>query len=252
MLGFEYATSFQLQIRSKATAVRTIDIRGITKDGPFIFKHITTADSGTKTENFSLTDLPIFVSVLDPVGLLGAGGGYITLNLVINGNALYNLVAGYTGFNTVLSWPPAAYEPQTIPSGRQIPLVGADPAAGAEISVTNDAEEQWVILGISFTLVTDATVANRMVHLVFKEGSFVYAECIAGLAQGASLTRKYTCYPTTPGGTLAEDNDIIIPIPRRIKMMDTNDIITETTNLQAGDNFGAPTLLFERYFNPSF
>lgn len=253
MLGFEYAASFQLQVRSKSRSAAALQIRGTTRQGPFVLSHVTLADASTKTETFNLPDVPIWISVIDLVPVFGQGRCFVSINLAINGNPLYALLAGNVSRNKSLTWPAANLEVQGITSAETVNIVGSDPAAGSEISEFTPAEDEWILLGMRFTLVTSATAGNRIVHLVLRSGgTSPTSECISATAQAASLTRVYTCYPTTPGGSFADDNDIIIPIPQRIKLQDGEEIATETTGLLADDNFGAPTMTVERYFNPSF
>src|SRR5512142_245231 len=68
----------------------------------------------------------------------------------------------------------------------------ADPAADAEISWT--ADEDVIIHGLSFTLVTDGTGTPGPVHVVVDDGTTVYLDSPADSTQAISSTVKYVAY----------------------------------------------------------
>lgn len=61
-------------------------------------------------------------------------------------------------------------------SSRVDVIVGANPAAGAEVSETVPAGETWCLLGVRVTLVTSATVATRQPILTLDDGTNIFFE----------------------------------------------------------------------------
>jgi hypothetical protein len=120
-----------------------------------------------------------------------------------------------------------------------IEVVGADPAAGAEVDDTlTDIEE---FFAVDVTLVADATVANRDVVIQFLSptgkvmGQVADATSITASQTVAIHVGKYAVLPT------ATSTNHYIQIPDNLELYPTCTIETTTANLQAGDNFGVLT-----------
>ena len=105
MLTFEHNAVFSLRIVSQGNAARRIHIRGITKEGPFVFAHTTDAGGFFATEDFRIPDVPIMVSVVDQSTAFKQGECYVTLSLMVNGNVLYDLCSGLVYNNKGVSYP---------------------------------------------------------------------------------------------------------------------------------------------------
>jgi hypothetical protein len=120
--------------------------------------------------------------------------------------------------------------------------VGANPAAGAEFSVTVPLNTQWRVLSIRAPLVTDATVANRDPRLLLLAGGQQLALVQSGISQPASATFDYLWFPGAvfnaappPVTAMAPMPAVVLPAGALIESL--------TANLQAGDNWGPPVLL---------
>lgn len=127
-------------------------------------------------------------------------------------------------------------------------LTGTDPAAGAEISETVPAGVRWKLKGVRFTMVTSATVANRFVNFIVDNGTTNIFDVFYPTAHTASLTAVYYAFPlgVTQTGLLGPaSNRIYYNIPADMELLPGYRIRTTTTGLDAGDNFGAPTLYVE-------
>ncbi len=125
-------------------------------------------------------------------------------------------------------------------------FTGADPAAGQEILVTVPADEIWEVYGIVFTLVTDATVATRTPILIINDGAEEFYRQADGTGITASLTVKEEAarfFGTKPAD-LATVHFLALP---ELFLGPGFKIITSTTNIQAGDNYGAPIVIARRY-----
>ncbi len=248
MLAFEGKAIFGLRVIVQSGNSTALTLRGVTRENPFTFKFTPTGNRSVETFNFRISDAPIWCTVLDENGAFEEGETFVTLDLTIDGDIVHQLFSGYVYQSQGLTWPIADVRRVSPEHGQRVTITGADPAAGAEISVTVPAFTQWKVLAVRFTLVTAAVAANRIVHLIFSRNSLPLYECISNTAQIISLTKNYTCFPTTPGGSAADDNDIIIPIPADIILQDGDTIVTGTTALDVTDNFGAPSVFIERYF----
>lgn len=141
----------------------------------------------------------------------------------------------------------------TAPRAQLLPfepevVVGSDPAAGVEISVTVPAGEIWLLESLIVTLVTDATVTNRYVSLAFDDGTTEYGRVIVAAAQAESLTMRKSFLRG-----LGSENTGVLTIGSQASLPDFallpgHRIRSITTNLQAGDNFGAPVLYVVKHY----
>lgn len=156
------------------------------------------------------------------------------------------LAGGYVTFNAPITFPGVVKHSLEGP-GNHRAITGSDPAANTEISETVPAGARWRLRSMRFALVTDATAANREVVLTLDNGTLAaYARIPSGANQAASLTHGYTFALHTqkiaPGVALAH----ALPLPDVI-LMPGSLIRTVTTNIQATDNYGAPTYIVEEW-----
>jgi hypothetical protein len=125
-------------------------------------------------------------------------------------------------------------------------ITGTDPAAGAEVSETVPTNARWRLIAVQVTLVTDATVANRQPAIDLDDGALSFWRSGVGANQTASLTIRNNWGDAAGafGSTGAPSNGLL---PRDIQLVGGFRIRTSTTNLQAGDNYGAPQMLVEEW-----
>lgn len=160
---------------------------------------------------------------------------------------VHTLIADYVTSGVGLAWPGGQIRQSVEGRGMLRSVTGTDPAAGAEVSEAVPTNARWLLHGVRLTLVTDATAANRRVHLsIQNELTVPLLDLAAGDVQAASLTRRYNCEPAGFQRTAA-DNEIYLPLPRPLPLLQGWIIATVTTNLQAGDNFQAPRLYVEEW-----
>lgn len=170
---------------------------------------------------------------------------------VVRGSAstafpLHTLVQGYVTDTSRLAYPGSPIAASIAGPGVLRSITGTDPAAGAEVSETVPTNARWRPLALTVALVTAVAAANREVSLVLDDGANIYARVPSGFTQVASLTRTYSTFHHAPRNTIAQDNTLNFPLPR-LDMQGGHRIRTVTTNLQAGDDFGAPQLLVEEW-----
>lgn len=126
-------------------------------------------------------------------------------------------------------------------------VTGTDPAAGAEISQTVTAGKAWELQAMTFQFVTDATAANRRVTVIFDDGTSIFSQVPSEAPQAASVTARYHIAPGLARyGTTLENKGYPLAIPRLV-LSGGFRIRTDTTNLQVGDNYGAPVLYVVEY-----
>lgn len=122
-------------------------------------------------------------------------------------------------------------------------LLGADPAAGSELTITATNNEVWKIYAVRFVLTTSAIVANRRVNLILDDGGANAAFKIsANTDQVASQTRGYTW---AQGLVSQQLNEMHNPLPNDVIMGLGWRLRTACDSLQGTDDFGAPVIYYE-------
>jgi hypothetical protein len=124
-------------------------------------------------------------------------------------------------------------------------VAGADPAAGAEVSDAVPAGKVWRLIAVLLTLVTDANVANRRVHLTLDDGATVFFRRGSNATQAATLTQNYE-FCSEAQEAAVRDLFVADPLPM-IDLPAGARIRTVTVNKQAGDNYAAPVYYVEEF-----
>jgi len=171
MLKFGQKAPIGLRLTTQASSAAILTVKGMTREGPFTLAHQTVATGDRTTENFQLPDIPIFVSVFDLSAFFVQGACYASLGLTLNDDIIHPLGSGLVYIQHPLTWPPTLSQDWRPKGGELRSVSSANPAAGAELSLGVTTNFTWRILAVSFTLVTDATVTNRLPHLVFENCS---------------------------------------------------------------------------------
>lgn len=249
MLDFKDGATWAIRIISRGMNASILNITGATKANAFTYRHQTSADGGPSQQDFKIHDIPAFISVNDPGGTLYRPGAYVQVSLMYNGDIVEELIRGYVWPYKSLTWPQTVTEPSVDPSIGGLSVISlSDPAAGAEVSYGRNDSFIYKINALEITLVTDANVANRRVHLRFHTDLGGDWEVASSIDQSAGLTRVYHFMACSGLATYSDDNDIFVPIPERIFMNgNVSSITTVTTNIQAGDNFGVGKLAVESF-----
>ena len=123
---------------------------------------------------------------------------------------------------------------------------GANPAAGAEVSVTVPTGEIWRLLSVRLTLVTSATAATRRVILLADNGAATIWAAPAGNTQAASLTNNYS-FTSGLSGNLSGTAEFAVGVGEDLWLPSGYRIRTNTENIQTGDDYAAPVLHIIRY-----
>jgi hypothetical protein len=154
--------------------------------------------------------------------------------------ATFQQSAAATGIRTLTVYP----GPEG--PGRIAVQAGADPAAGAEAAITVPVNTRWRLHGFQVTLVPDATVASRSTILNIDDGTTVVGRFGPAAAQTASVNATHSFVPggAVSGTTTAAYVGLLSP---NAIMSGGWRVRTTTTNLQAGDNYGAPAAQVEEW-----
>jgi hypothetical protein len=160
---------------------------------------------------------------------------------------LSTLGAGYVTAVQRLAWPGAGFQSSLDGGGALRSITGAVPAAGAEVSETVPTGARWELISFAALLTTSATVSNRSANHTLDDGANIYFRADSNLAHAASIALLYvlaTCF-TIPSSTngLAYQK----PLPPNIRLGAGHRIRTQTTNLQAGDQWSAVQYLVREW-----
>lgn len=124
----------------------------------------------------------------------------------------------------------------------QVRVIAA-PAVGGNIFVTVPPNEAWLVKCIRFTFTTDATAANRQVHLIFDDNVETFFNAIPPLTQAASLTFDYSWGRNFPNHQ-AIGLRMVTPIPDVVLVTGWR-VSTQVVDLQAGDQFSLMALMVD-------
>lgn len=213
-----------------------------------LLKHLTTNDRVLTTQNYSLSDYPIWMVASTP-GQVFTGAIYCQLDLTIGGQSVYTLWAGYLSRNRRLTWPPARTDPETSGKGRVVSETGTNPAANTEIAEVIPTNAIRVLDSFKVTLDTDGNAADRLIKMVIGDGTDPLYTLAAGDVVTANevmtviWVRDYNKAETAFDGA----NEIRMPLPEMDLLPQAYTIDTVTDNLQAGDDFTAPIMKFKEW-----
>lgn len=250
-LRFEGAAVFDLLVVTAADVARSVEVSGMTREGPFIFTFITGTGSSAESRTFRIPDVPVSLTVRLVSLTAGVNEVYALVYMRVNETRTVLLGQGNLGHGYGISWPT---QPPMTPlqlRGKMTSVTSADPAAGAELTQTVPSGQFWILRGLHFSLVTDATVANRRVQLVITPpGSGVVNLRISSPAvQVASTTVRYHFYV---GAASLENATSLVqhsPLPAGMLLPNDTEIASLTTNLQAGDNLSTMELYYEMFYS---
>lgn len=166
-----------------------------------------------------------------------------------NADGLTPLTTGYLSGGNILNFPISQPESALSGEGASFSIVGADPALGADIEQDFDANAYTDLLAGEFTLIADGTVANRTVVVTIQSSGVVVAILNARTVQTAGQTRVYQLWfgENLPADTTTR---FFIGLPAKLPPGQMSVFVT-ATNLQAGDNFNAPSFVVRQLIIPS-
>ncbi len=248
MLRFGKELKLELRIYTQANDIFTVSIRGITRSGIINFKHITIATSSVTSTIFRLDDFPIALGIKNTVGNAAQSQIWASAELLVNSDIAIPLCSGLISRLKGISYPLIHSSDQRPSGGFLTSQDTADPAAGAQLDYFIPSAQSWKIFFANMTLVTDATVANRRLHVNFVDSGGSICRCIASVDQAASVTRNYSIAPYPSLLTAGDNTDILIPMPTNIILRGDSEITTTVTNMAVGDNLSIMKIYHEKYY----
>ena len=113
--------------------------------------------------------------------------------------------------------------------------VRSNPAAGANSSAAIGQPAQSEILLVTFTLVTDAGVADRVAEINLKSGATNIPLGTSGIAHTASSTFNYIASQNATTNAAGNIDTYTIPLPN-LRFFDPDDLLEiNIKNIEAGD-----------------
>lgn len=159
---------------------------------------------------------------------------------------LHNLVGGYVTDDYSPSFPYGKVEGPLDGQGNFRSILGADPAAGAEVLEAVPAGAVWRILATRFLLVTSVNGVDRLVSFMADDGTNFFFISPPGPVQIANKTYNHIASHLGAGST-----DIFhvvsIMIPPKLVLPAGYRLGTFTSNLEPDDNYGAPRIYVEEW-----
>jgi hypothetical protein len=237
MLNFEQQIKFELVLNGASPTPEDLVISGATREGLFSFRMKTDAGQILTEAKFQVPDIPIWISVFAPIANLRRGDCWASVRLRMSENDIHQLCSGYIYGKIGITWPAVNFEKPEPIEGHVVTSLTSSPGAGDEFDIDFASKTSNLVKVIKFTFVTDANVADRTVALLLDVGNIEGIRIISATPQAAGLTKTYHCFANSPGGAVAGNGAILMPLPAQCLIQGGGGIKSVTENLQAGDYF---------------
>jgi hypothetical protein len=245
---------------ASAAALR-VDVRGriLLGNGRATVLEFSNVPNSNRTANTTLFALGegwmLNLAIFLGSGACKRGQCYVVVGLaqgLETSHLKHTIIAqGYVGTGVNQAWPGNRLEQPTEGAGWVRRVSGTNPAAGVEVHEAVPTGARWRLLSLFETLVTSATVANRRPVFLFGDASsFTFFNASAPVVQAASLTVFYCASPGLAFDTAPDATRVNLGIPTSMLLGAGFTIDTLTTNLQAGDDWIAPSMLVEEWIEP--
>lgn len=226
----------------------TVNVRVLALDGlvhPFQFQ---IQPSGARTAGyfrFQLMEGYLLSCTANWSGQPNASNwAFIQINLTRAPFGLNNqydvLLSGYLAQNTPLAYPEAILMRATDGAGVVRSITGTVPGPGADISETVPTSARWRVISFRAQLTTSVAVANRDVSLTYDDGANIFMESPSNLVLAASLTNIYNYFDSATLLGTQFNSRTVAPIPSQGLLVTGNRIRTNTTGINAADQWSAP------------
>lgn len=113
----------------------------------------------------------------------------------------------------------------------------ANPAVGAEFTITPNTAGHWRIIGLVFTLVTSAAIANRNVSFSITDGTARTFKQVTASNQAASLSFDYVAYPQATPTPVTNDTVVMQLPPDGLWLPKGWSLTSLTALLDVGDQY---------------
>ena len=241
--------SIDLFVESYSNAVRTVQVRGLTKNEVIIADHVTAGDRSLVAMSHPITYLPLSLTVRTAQTSVSRGECYVKVSLRVEGVVVALLFSGYVTDAGTQAYPGGKIESSVEGPGLIRSITGTDPAAGVEISETVPTGARWRLISLTTIFVADATVASRLAVLTPTDGANILLRSPGGSSITASQTVRISWgdFGARDSNTI---NGFLGAVGSLLYLMAGSVIATVTSSIQAGDNYGAPQMLVEEWIEP--
>lgn len=156
------------------------------------------------------------------------------------------LISSYITSSVYATWPNGTIFHPLDNNGHLRSITGTVPAAGAEINEVVPVSTRWRILAFRYSLTTAVAVANRESNLQIDDGVNIYITNTSGFTEAATLTDTFSWMLGVSRLQALQSNVLTLPLPEII-VEAGHRIRTQTTNIQAADQYTAPQYLVEEW-----
>lgn len=247
MLSFEHGAEFELTGIVNSSSDRLVRISGFTKERPFTFQIQTGVGFNSNPFAFRIPEIPIAVIVSDDSAAATQNSVYVELNLSVEGTSFMHLCKGHLGPNQPIGWPDSPPLSPMQNRGNIAIVSSANPAAGAQIILTVEAQSWLRLKSLIFGLTTDATVTTRRVRVAILFSGVTMQLILSISGQLENITETYTFAEGLVSIIDPEGFAQQMPLPADLLLPPGSIIATSTINFQAGDNFTAMSVVAERF-----
>lgn len=214
------------------------------------YRHVTSPISGSSTlEDFAgMEGFILSAGVFTAAGDRGPGNTYVQIGVlrgtVESGNFVDSLAAGYVIGLGGVSYPAHGIRTRDQVEGEMFREFGTNPAAGNEITEQVPAGRIRRLVYFAAALTTSSTAVTRTPTLEVLDDALTHVARFwspRGHTAGQTWRYQWMLNISVYGGAQGTS---IIPISWDLDIRENWFIRTNTANLQAGDNWGAPTFIF--------
>jgi hypothetical protein len=240
---------------NQGAEVVTVNVRLLLPNGRLEDMQFVTRPAGTRTplvQKFSLAQG--YILSVSAACAVAVTRGQTFLRISTQraasgaGNPAQMLFADYVTTQAASAYPNGRVLSPTEGPGWIHPISSSAPGAGADFVFQSVNNQRLRIIEAFAQLTTSAAVANRNIQIEVLHSASVVQILSALASVAASTTANVTLVPLNPY-TGVNPNDLLIPIPPALTLAGftgaVGTIQSLTTNLQAGDQWSALTVLVE-------
>ena len=224
---------------------------------PFVQSHTPNTDRSSKTDVFAIPEgFLLNLSVFLVAGTAKRGQCYVVVKLGRGqGTARIDhqvLLQGYVGTGVNQAWPGNTLQTPTEGPGWIHTIVGTQPAAGAEVTQVVPTGARWRIISFCLTLTSSVAVANRHPQAALLDASANLIWFTPAFEQQVNSANNITWVFGTGANpfTSVDGAHHANLLPAYLLALAGYTLETGSTNLQAADQYAAPTISVEEWIEP--
>lgn len=191
------------------------------------------------------------LSVKVTSGSAAVGATWVVVDVVRGassvGTVLQSLAMGYVTSFTPLLWPGGVAVAPCDGPGKLRTILGATPAAGAEVSETVPTGARWELISFAGVLTTAVAVANRRPTLAIDDGANIYGQFDQVTVVTASLTSRNTWGQGLVQFQSGSSAFLVSGFPANQRLGAGHRLRTVTTGIQAADQWGTVVYLVREW-----